>query len=94
MSEDVDSLYCLLHANSQLHPHRGLAVICNPLDRAVDRIVTLPLYYTGISDVARIGEQEGPARDYPLSRKYTVDLPVQLPARGMTWFLIETADAG
>lgn len=89
---DARDLDCILHANSQLHPHRGLAMVYNPLDRAVDRTMTLPLYYTGISDVARIGEQEQPPREYQLAREYTVELPVELPARGRTWFVIESAD--
>ena len=67
-------------------------MVYNPLDRAADRTVTLPLYYTGISDVARIGEQEQPPREYQLSREYTVDLPVHLKARGRTWFVVESAD--
>jgi hypothetical protein len=67
-------------------------MIYNPVDSAVDRTVTLPLYYTGISDVARIGEQEQSPREYQLSRQYKVDLPVQLPARARTWFVIESAD--
>ena len=55
---DARDLDCVLHVNSQLHLHRGLAMVYNPLDSAIDRTVTLPLYYTGISDVARIGEQD------------------------------------
>lgn len=89
---DARDLDCVLHVNSQLHLHRGLAMVYNPLDSAIDRTVTLPLYYTGISDVARIGEQELPPREYRLSREYNVDLRVELPARGRTWFVIESAD--
>ena len=89
---DARDLDCILHVNSQLHPYRGLAMVYNPLDRAIDRTMTLPLYYTGIRDVARISQQTQSARDYRLSREYTVDLPVQLAAQGRTWFVIESAD--
>jgi hypothetical protein len=89
---DARDLDCVLHVNSRLHPHRGLAMVYNPLDRAVDRTVNLPLYYTGICDVARIGQQEQTPREYQLSRGYSVDLRVELPAQGRTWFVIESAD--
>ena len=83
---DID---CLLHVNAQLE-HRGLAVVYNPLDRAVERVLRLPLYYTGLTEKAAIRKQGGKAREYELDRQYNVEVPVALEARGNTWLVIES----
>ena len=48
-----------------------------------------PLYYTGLTDKARIREAEGPARNYRLDREYRIALPVTVPAHGFAWFVID-----
>jgi hypothetical protein len=82
---DID---CLMHVNPEL-PQRGLAMVYNPLDKAVERSLRLPLYYTGLRSEARIREQEGASVTYPLDRSYGVDLPVRMKARSVTWFIVE-----
>ena len=68
---------------------KGLVLFFNPLDETLTRQVRLPLYYTGLSDMAWIREQEqNAAQLYPLDRDYRVELAVTLPPRGVTWFLI------
>jgi len=66
-----------------------LAVIYNPLDQEIGKTVTLPLYYTGLAKSALIREQEGKPRRYDLDRKYRVEVPVKVPARGLTWLVIQ-----
>lgn len=82
---DID---CILHVNPGLKP-RGLAMISNPLDHPVSRDLRLPLYYTGLSDTARIHPQEGKPKTYRLDRQYNVTVPVKVPAQGRTWLVIE-----
>ncbi len=82
---DID---CILHVNSQLK-RKGLAMVYNPLDRAVSKELKLPLYYTGLRDTAMIRERGGKAERYKLDRQYTVALQVDIAARGLTWFVIE-----
>ena len=82
---DVD---CFLHVNPQLR-HRALAVVYNPLNEPVKRTLTLPLYHAGLTDAARIREQEGKSKEYKLDRQYRVALPVQVPAQSVTWFVVE-----
>ncbi|HUU37425.1 MAG TPA: hypothetical protein VMW46_04375 [Candidatus Desulfaltia sp.] len=55
----------------------------------VEKTVELPLYYTGLTDVALVREQEGQALSYRLDRGYEVGLPVRVGARSLTWFVIE-----
>lgn len=82
---DVD---CMLHVNPALK-EKGLAVVYNPLDRPVEKTLRLPLYYTGLTKVASIREQEGQAIFHRLDRKYYVELPVNMEPRSVTWFVIE-----
>ena len=79
---------CMMHVNPHL-PHRGMAVVYNPLDRDIEDTLTLPLYYTGLTETARIREQEGAVGEYVLSRTFTVDVHVRLRAASATWLLIE-----
>jgi hypothetical protein len=82
---DID---CILHVNPTLKT-KGLAMVYNPLDRAVRRDLRLPLYYTGLTDAARIRQEEAPAQTYRLDRGYAVTVPVEVPARACTWLIIE-----
>jgi hypothetical protein len=82
---DID---CYLHLNATLK-ERGLCVVFNPLAEAAERTLTLPLYYTGLTDHVRIREEDGEAKAYPLDREYRARLPVKVPARGVAWFVME-----
>jgi hypothetical protein len=84
-ARDVD---CMLHVNPWLKP-RGLAMVYNPLDRPVKKSLTLPLYYTGLSETARIRREEGEAVSYPLDRKYNVEVPLEMAPHSVTWFVVE-----
>ncbi len=85
---DTRDLDCMLHVNPWTK-EKGLAMVYNPLDHAVEETLTLPLYYTGLTDSARIREQEGTAQEYKLDRGYNVELPVNVAAHGVAWFVIE-----
>ena len=81
---DID---CLLHVNPQAEI-KGLAMVYNPLDHAVERRLKLPLYYTGLTKTARIGVKEGDSTAYRLDRHYNTTVPVTIPARDCTWLVI------
>jgi hypothetical protein len=68
---------------------KGLVMIYNPLDSPIVRKIRLPLYYTGLTKVARISEKEQEAKLYRLNRDYSVEYLAKIPARGYTWLLIE-----
>ena len=82
---DIDGL---MHVNPKTTP-RGLAMFFNPTDRTIDKTVDLPLYYTGLTEVALVRERGGPALSYRLDRGYRISLPVRIEARGLTWLVIE-----
>ncbi|MDA1274174.1 MAG: GDSL-type esterase/lipase family protein [Verrucomicrobia bacterium] len=82
---DVD---CLLHVNPALK-RCGLAMVYNPLPVEVTRDIRLPLYYTGLTEIARVRIEEGAARDYRLERDFSIKVSVKVPANDATWILIE-----
>jgi hypothetical protein len=36
-----------------------------------------------------VSERDGKARTFKLDREYCIELPVNVPARGVTWFVVE-----
>ncbi|HOC01446.1 MAG TPA: hypothetical protein PKM43_22185 [Verrucomicrobiota bacterium] len=90
---DGRDLDYILHVNPALK-EKGLLMVYNPLDRVVAKTLTIPLYYTGLTDRAAVREQDNPARTFALDRPYAIALPVQVPARGVTWFVIEKTSNG
>ncbi len=84
---DIDAI---LHVNPQLEV-KGLAMVYNPLDVEVTRTLTLPLYYTGLVENALVREQDGEPRKYPLNHRFEANVPLTIPAQGITWLSIEKA---
>lgn len=73
---------------------RGLAMMFNPTDNTILRNISLPLYYTGISEKAVV-MKEGvpPGINYTLDRSYSIVLEsVVMNPRTITWFLIHSGD--
>jgi len=85
---DARDLDWMLHVNPKLK-EKGMLVVFNPLREHVTKKLRVNLYYTGLTDAARIREQGGTAKRFKLSRDYSVELPVQVAAQGMNWFVVE-----
>jgi len=85
---DGRSIDCMLHVNPTLK-ERGLAMVYNPTDTELQTTLTLPLYYTGLTDRAKIREKEGRAKTYLLDREYNVSLPMKMAPHSSTWLVIE-----
>jgi hypothetical protein len=79
---------CMLHVNPQLK-HKGLAIVYNPLTTEVTTQLKLPLYYTGLTQTAKIREKEGNFKTYTLDRQNNILMPISMPAQSVTWFVIE-----
>jgi hypothetical protein len=78
----------ILHVNPGL-AEKAFAMLYNPRPESITRTVTLPLYYTGLTETAKIREGEGPSTEYRLSRDYKVDVLVTIPAEGCIWLVVE-----
>ncbi|MEN7548493.1 hypothetical protein AAG747_11270 [Rapidithrix thailandica] len=68
---------------------KGLLMVYNPLNKPIRRTLHLDLYYTGLETTATVIEQDKKKTSYTLSRDYTIELPVEIPARSQTWFVIQ-----
>ena len=82
---DIDGM---LHVNPALK-EKAMAVLWNPLDQEVKRTVNLPLYYSGLQNKAHVRINDGKKATLKLSRDYSIELPVKIPARGFIWVTVE-----
>ncbi|MGA2751133.1 MAG: hypothetical protein ABSG59_20385 [Verrucomicrobiota bacterium] len=85
---DGRDLDYILHVNPALK-EKGLLMVYNPLDRQAGKRLNVPLYYTGLAKKARVRERDGSQKVFKLRRDYSIELPVSIPARGVSWFVIE-----
>lgn len=77
----------IMHVNPNL-AEKGFALLYNPLKENILRKIKLPLYYTGLTDKAQIRIQENEAKIYTLSRDYSVEIEVTIPAEGYIFVVI------
>ena len=85
---DGRSIDCMLHADVQISPC-GLAMLYNPTHTAQQITLTLPLYYTGLSEIAKIREEEGEPKRYKIDRNYNVEIPIKMEAKSVSYLVIE-----
>lgn len=76
-----------LHVNPALK-ERGLAMLYNPLDQPIQRRIRLPLYYAGLTNQATVRHEDGSEEKVQLARDFSVEITVNIPARGRTWLII------
>ncbi|WP_420401905.1 NPCBM/NEW2 domain-containing protein [Flagellimonas sp.] len=77
-----------MHVNPRLK-EKGLLMVFNPTDKDMLRKIDLPLYYTGLTETAKVKEKEGSFKTYQLTRDYKINIEVNIPANGYTWLVIE-----
>ena len=85
---DGRSIDCMLHANAQINPC-GLAMLYNPTQTVQETTFKLPLYYTGLSETAKIREKEEEPKVYKIDRNYNVEIPIKMEAKSVTYLVIE-----
>ncbi|HWC55213.1 MAG TPA: hypothetical protein VG676_16625, partial [Chitinophagaceae bacterium] len=77
-----------LHVNPQLK-EKGLLMLFNPLKKDITRTIKVPLYYTGLKDVAKIIFENGRIMAQRLSRNYETEITVTIKAELYTWIIIQ-----
>ena len=85
---DMQGVDSFMHVNPALVT-KGLAMVFNPTTESITMNLTLPLYYTGLTDVAAVSEQDSEPRKYVLDRQFNIYIPIYLSPLNITWFLIE-----
>jgi len=77
-----------MHINPELK-EKGFAMFFNPTDKVIRKKMDLPLYYTGLETTALIRKKEEDSKIYTLKRDYSIEMEIEVPAKGYTWFVIE-----
>lgn len=77
----------ILHADPSLE-EKGLLMVYNPLQEEIEREIRLNVYYTGINEVASVTDQFGNTASYELDRTWHIQLPVRIPARSQSWYIL------
>jgi len=68
---------------------KALIMLFNPTEEVMKKDLNIPLYYTGLTQEARISIEGNPPKTYPLNRKYETALAVEIPANGYVWIVVE-----
>ena len=71
----------ILHVDPKLEI-KGYALLYNPTGVEMERTISLPLYYTGLTTTALIQVGEEQAKEHELSRDYSAEIQVSIPAQG------------
>jgi len=77
-----------MHVNPTLK-EKAMVLIFNPLNVAIERQITLPLYYSGLAGSASIREMQGKISTCKLNAKSEAKVTVKLPPQGFTWLVVE-----
>ncbi|WP_420601592.1 hypothetical protein [Flagellimonas sp.] len=68
---------------------KGMLMVYNPTDKEITKTIKVPLYYTGLTDNAKIALENGTVKKYALTRDYTVALEVTVKPNSYTWAVIK-----
>ncbi|MBK7030828.1 MAG: alpha-galactosidase [Bacteroidales bacterium] len=77
-----------MHVDPSLE-EKGLLMVFNPLEEPIQRTIKVPLYYSGIKEIARVREKEGIPNTYKTDHNGDIWLEINIPAHGFSWFVIE-----
>lgn len=78
----------ILHVSAQLK-QKGFLLVFNPTKEKIQRTIEVPLYYTGLSNVAQVKEKDSTTKQYQLNGKSAIDIALTLEPESYDWFVIE-----
>lgn len=77
----------ILHVDPQ-GVEKGLLMVYNPLDEAIEREIEVPVYYTGLKTNVLVSERDDKPVKRSISRDYKITLKIKIPAKGNTYFVL------
>lgn len=77
-----------LHVNPDAD-EKGLLMLYNPRDTDISRTLEIDLYYTGLKGDVKVRHEDGPSRTLTLETDRKLNLPVHIPARGVSWYVFQ-----
>ena len=78
----------ILHVNPDGR-EKGFIMLYNPLNEEISRTLHIPVYYTGLGKKVKATSNNGKIRTYPVSRDYEITLETVIPAKGITYYVLE-----
>ena len=66
----------------------GVALVFNPTGMPLNATVRLPLYYTGVHDVALVSIDEAPPASHNVARDFSLALPLRMRPRSVTTVVV------
>ncbi len=76
-----------MHVDPKLK-NRGFVLLFNPTQKDIREKITIPLYYTGLTDYALLLDKDGIEKKHELSRNFNITVEVTIPATSSTWFVV------
>ena len=78
----------IMHVNPQLKT-KALAMLYNPLKEKITRTIQLPLYFTGLTNIAKVSEFGNAPKVYKLKRDYNLELKITIDPESYLWLVVE-----
>ena len=89
---DGNGIDAMLHVqpDPRKSAERALLVVFNPNSgQAVNTTVKVPLYYSGLSDTARVSREGAAPVSMTLARDWSIALPLTMAPNSFSWFVFE-----
>ena len=84
------SLDAFLHVNPKLIAEKAMAMVFNPTTEDLKENITLPLYYSGLTDDVLVSVGGAKATQSTLERDYSLTLELSLAPKSTTWVSLST----
>jgi hypothetical protein len=81
-------LDCMFHVNPGIR-HKGMVVVFNPTEAAIEKSIRIPVYYTGLRNQGTVKHEGKAPVSLNVNEKQEVLLTVSTAAHGVTWYLME-----
>lgn len=78
----------ILHVNPKLKT-KGMLMLYNPMKVKITRSIKVPLYYTGLTEKARVAEKGKNGQVKILNNKNEIELSVTIGPEDYTWYAID-----
>ncbi|KFC60161.1 alpha-galactosidase [Flavobacterium gilvum] len=77
-----------VHVNPALK-QKAFIMLYNPTKEKMTKTIKVPLYYSGLTENAKIREKEAVAKNYKINRNYEVNLTFTIEPESYTWYVVE-----
>jgi hypothetical protein len=68
---------------------KGFVMVFNPTNETIVRHINVPVYYTGLQTKTKVTDNKGQEFSYVINKEKSIELAVQIPANGYSWFLLQ-----